>query len=126
MNKKDKGILRDIVRQELESALCREITVERGPRKNGDPEKTLDMVRGSVLDFLAEYLPRIEGALRGLQADINRTNNRVTGQVKKIDLLGQTLVDLEQPIRQISGFSDELRRLGFNADGLKLIEGGQE
>lgn len=79
LTEKDKEFIRQTIREELKEALTaflvREITTERGPRDNGDLEKTIEKEEVNVLEFLVRYLPLIEGSNRGLQSDVNRANN---------------------------------------------------
>jgi hypothetical protein len=108
MKDKDKEEIRKIVQDELKLALCRKITIERGPSQQGDPEKVIKEEEWNVLDFMAAYAPRIEAALRGMQADVDRTKNKVLEQNAKIDVIGLTLLGLEKSARKLAGLSDSV------------------
>jgi hypothetical protein len=57
-------------------ALTREVTIEDGKSK---PGRTIEKTeRRNVLDMIAEYLPGVEGAIRGCQADSAKARNRAT------------------------------------------------
>ena len=62
LTENDRKAIRAIVQEELRAALVRTVTVERGPRAQGDPEKVVREEQWNVLDFMAAYAPRIEGA----------------------------------------------------------------
>jgi len=102
LTKKDKEEIRRIVREELKEALFRRIAIERGPRQQGDPEKVVKEEEWNVLDFLAVYLPRVEGALRGVQEDVDKTKNRVLENSAKIQVVGETLLGLEDSAKKIA------------------------
>ena len=96
ISKKDLVAIRAIIQEELQTALVRKVTVERGPDKQGDPEKVIKEEEWNVLDFMAAYLPKVEGAIRGVQADVDTAKNQVhhmtgimIGQESSIMALGQ-------------------------------------
>ncbi len=122
LTKKDKQEIQAIIRDELKEALFRKITIERGPRKQGDPEKVVKEEEWNVLDFLATYLPQIEGALRGMQEDIDHTKNELGTNTEKLQTIGQTLVDMEQAALSLADFSTKLKELGLTKQPKKLID----
>ena len=96
LSKRDIKIVREIIQEELKAALVRTVTIERGPEKQGDPEKVVKEEQWNVLDFMAAYMPKIEGALRGVQADVDQAKNQVhhmtgimLGQEQSIMALGK-------------------------------------
>ncbi|EGJ51795.1 hypothetical protein [Desulfocurvibacter africanus] len=102
-------VVREVVQDELKAALVRSITVQKGPDKQGDPQQRVETVEVSVLDFLAKYLPDIEGRLLGMQADVDCARNRVAELSGQVQAVGRTLVALEQPMRRVAAFSDACR-----------------
>ena len=120
LNKEDKEDIRKIIQEELKASLVRTVTVEYGPRKQGDPEKVIKTEEWNVLDWFAVYAPKIEAALRGLQADVDRTVNSVDRQDFKIDTIGQVLLSMEQSAKTIAMLSDNIRN-----SSLGLIENKQ-
>ena len=94
LSKKDLEAIRGIIREELKDALVRTVTVERGAEKQGDPEKVIKEEQWNVLDFMAAYLPKVEGSIRGMQEDVDKTKNQVH-QMTGI------MIGLEQPITAI-------------------------
>lgn len=106
MKEKDREEIRQLIREELKEALVRTVTVEYGPRKQGDPEKVIKEETWNVLDWFVTYLPRIEAALRGMQADIDKTKNRVLEQQEMIKVVGNTLLAMESSAKKIAMLSD--------------------
>ncbi len=104
-----KKALREVVREELKAALVRTITVQRGPDRNGDPEQRVESVEVNVLDFLAKYLPDLEGRLLGVQSDVDQARNRVGELVEEQRLIHRTLLGLEQPLKRVAALSDAVR-----------------
>lgn len=54
LTKKDKREIREIIQEELKTALFRKITIERGPRKQGDPEKAIKEEDWNILDVIGD------------------------------------------------------------------------
>jgi hypothetical protein len=124
LTQKDKREIRKIFQEELKTALLRTITIERGPKKQGDPEKVIKEEEWHVLDFLAAYLPKIEAALRGSQEDIDHAKNQVAEYNNKLEAVGQALLGMEGSARVMAQLADRARKLGLlRHPDLKLIEG---
>lgn len=66
-------MIRRVVREEIERALVRDITVEVHREDPGNPK--IETKRMSVLDYMLVCSNRTEGALRGMQSDVGRTYN---------------------------------------------------
>ena len=106
LTKEDKEFIKTTIHDELEKALTayliREITVEKGPRKQGDPEKIIEKEECNVLDFLCHYLPLIEGSNRGLQSDINKVVNSTGKTNSGIEAIARVLIDSEEMIKKLA------------------------
>ena len=106
LSKNDKEFIKQTIREELEEALTaflvREITVEKGPRKNGDPEKRIEKEKVNMLEFQCGYLPQIEGALRGAQADMNKVTNKTGEMQDGLAAIAGILIESEKAIKQIA------------------------
>jgi len=116
-----------VVEKGMREALYRTITVVKGPRKQGDPEKRVETEEVHVLDFLCHYLPLIEASMRGMQADIGKTKNNVSRnndqlQItnKVLETMGKTLLDMEASAKMIAMFSDGIKQLPSRE--LKLLK----
>ncbi|MHA1942428.1 MAG: hypothetical protein ACW97P_12035 [Candidatus Hodarchaeales archaeon] len=80
LNKEDIKIIRRMIRYEFKNALFRTIEVEKAARPGEDlprEGKVHEKIQTNVLDWFVSYLPYIEGALRGMQVDVNKNNNTV-------------------------------------------------
>jgi hypothetical protein len=75
MWRKIEEIVRRVVRQELERALVRDITVET--RRSDPANPQLKTERMSVLDYMLVCSNHTEGALRGMQADVGKSRNLI-------------------------------------------------
>lgn len=63
-----------VVRRALEDALTTEMLFEDGKSEPGRIVEKSEKV--NLIKWLAKYIPSIEGALRGLQADVDVARNR--------------------------------------------------
>lgn len=109
MTKKDRYEIRSIIQEELKAALFRTITIERGPRQQGDPEKVIKEEQWNLLDFLAAYLPKIEAALRGMQEDTDKTKNRVVQSAERVEAIGSILIGMESAAKALAALSDRVK-----------------
>jgi len=106
ITKKDEARLREMIQEELKAALYRTITIERGPRKQGDPEKVIKDEEWNVLDFFVVYLPKIEAALRGMQEDLDHTKNNLAANNEALKVVGDTLMAMEASAKKLAELSD--------------------
>jgi len=111
LTKKDKAAIQDLIREELSLALNRKITVERGPRQQGDPEKVIKEEDWNILDFLAIYLPRIEGSMRGMQEDLDKAKCDISIGNERIGAIGNILIGMENAAKQLAEFSDNIKMI---------------
>jgi hypothetical protein len=111
LTENDRKAIRQIIQEELKEALFRTITIERGPRQQGDPEKVVKEETWHVLDFLAAYMPKIEAALRGMQEDVDRAANSAARQEDRVAAIGQVLLGIETAAKRLAAFSDYVRAL---------------
>jgi len=118
MKEKDELRLREMIQQELKAALYRTITIEKGPEKQGDPERVIKEEEWNVLDFFCVYLPKIEAALRGMQEDIDHTKNNLAANNEALKMVGETLIAMEQSAKKLAQFSD---MIGTNDQRTNLI-----
>jgi len=81
-------------------------------------EKTTEV---NVLDQIVKYLPYIEGAIRGIQEDVDKMKNNVAGNNEKLRVVGETLIRMEQGARNISLFADKLKQIDIKNNGSGLL-----
>lgn len=119
MKQKDEQRIREIIREELwevvqkelSVALTRDITVHKAP-PNSEPYNETE--RWNVLDFMAGYLPHIQGALLGVQEDVNKANNKTDENATKLQALSQTLIGMEQAAMSLIQLRDEVKQITEN------------
>jgi hypothetical protein len=104
LSSKDKDWIRQAIREEFKEALFREITVEKCKRKPEDIEKHYETEDVNVLDFLAKYLPYLEGAIRGMQEDTDKSRNRNIDTNNLINAMSQILIGYEGSIKKLAQF----------------------
>jgi len=95
LSKKDKAEIRLIIQEELKDCFGRTVQMEKGPRKQGDPEVRVETEDIDIVSALLIYLPRIEAALRGTQEDVDQTKNRVNA-------MGEALIAFEAPLAKLA------------------------
>ena len=99
LTKSDKQWISEEITNQLRAFLEFELTIEKGPRKPGDPEKMVEKEVVNGIAFILRYFPLIEGALRGMQADVDRTVNSVDRQQNQMNVLGNVLLTIAQQTR---------------------------
>ena len=81
-------------------------------------EKTTEV---NVLDQIVKYLPYVEGAIRGIQEDVDKMKNNVAGNNECLRIVGETLIQMEQGARNISLFADKLKQIDIKNNGSGLL-----
>jgi hypothetical protein len=90
-----------IVVQAVNQALTRELRFEDGTSEPGRVvEKT---ERWNLLDWLAVYLPRVEGAVRGAQADAAGARNRAGETRDGMRLIAEFVARAAGALEAVSG-----------------------
>lgn len=88
-----KKMIKEVIREELEEllpklinkALMREVTMEDGHSEPGVVKSVVKNI--NAIDQLVFYLPYIEKAILGVQADICETKNKMALIIKQTDYL---------------------------------------
>lgn len=111
LSRNDKKYIKDLIHNEFKEALFRTIQIERGPRKQNDPEKIVKEEEWNILEFLATYFPYLEGALRGNQKDVDELKNKMIDFNLKIEAVGKVLLGLENSALKLAKASDNLKKL---------------
>jgi len=65
-----------IMKKAIDQSLMREILFEDGKSEPGRVIEKKEII--NILDHIAKYMPYVEGALRGVQADASAARNRAT------------------------------------------------
>ena len=106
LSKKDKKEIRTLFAEEFNKAMTRKITVERGTRKQGDPESKTVEEEWNVLDWMVGYFPYVEGAIRGVQTDVERAKNRSSDTLEGMKVISHILLGQEKGIKKLVEFSN--------------------
>lgn len=122
------NLVNAVVHKNLVGALFREIDVEKGPEKQGDPEKRIEKKNVHILDFLCEYLPKLEGRLLGMQADVDSARNRSAEALQlqqqnteKLDAIGSTLLSFEAVGLDLVTIRDSFVKLIERPQGAEIV-----
>ncbi len=99
LSKKDLENIRTIIREELLDLVTMEWIMEVGPNKPGDPPKHTEKRKVNVLHEIGVYLPNSVGAMRGVQADINKTTNKLAKLEQLQATSIETLLTMQNPMR---------------------------
>lgn len=122
LTKKDKEWIRQTIHEEFHDALFREITIVKRARKPDEPEAIQETKTMNLLDLMGEYLPFMEAALRGVQADAVKARNRAIENNERIAALGKTMLSLESSIITMAKFAIALRDTGLLAQLERVVE----
>ena len=124
LSKKDKEDIKFFFTEEFNKAMTRKITVERGPRKQGDLENKTVEEEWNILDWLVGYLPYVEGSLRGVQSDVDKSKNQTITMLQAIEAISNILLSQEEGIKKLVTFSnwvvENQKRLDRGETPLKL------
>ncbi|MEW6670237.1 MAG: hypothetical protein AB1427_00955 [Thermodesulfobacteriota bacterium] len=122
------SMLGNMVMKALYQSQEREMTIEDG---KSEPGRTIEKtVKVNVIDQIVKYLPFVEGALRGMQEDLDKTKNHVAGNNDRLQAIGNVLVGMEGSAKRLAEFSDMVKQIeAGNAEfsdklnKLKMIKG---
>lgn len=120
INKKE---LAKLIEKAVTKALSAEITIEKKrDDKTGQPLATPEIIKETVFlpAYICQILPYHEGALRGVQEQTCHHSNKVNDLDKKMELIGNVIVDAENSLKSIAHLSDNIKSLEVNE--IKVIE----
>lgn len=103
--------LRPLIAEEIEKALMIDVLVEKGPRKQGDPEKVVVHEKMPFKEWAGIYMPYIEAAMRGMQENVCLASNNVQRLNEKVQMVGKTMLGMHQSARKIARLSDALAQV---------------
>jgi hypothetical protein len=108
--------IKEAVKQAVNEALTAEIQWEKvRDEETGVPLKHREHRSEEVFlpAFFCQMLPFYEQAIRGLQEDCGKANNRSLETAAKVDALGQTLISMEESVKTMARFTLALKRTGL-------------
>lgn len=120
--------LRKIIHEEVFKALEVNVTWERHTDDQGKPlpYPETKTEKSNVTVLLHMFIPRIEGALRGMQEDVSKMKNKVDENTNSLQAITSIFFALENSIRQVAQVSEELKQLNPIVEGKLLEEGHKE
>ena len=118
--------VRKVFQKELRDLVMRDLEIEKGPRKQGDPDvKRIVTERVNVIDFIAMYLPGVEGALRGVQEDTDSAKNTSAKALEAVKAMAEILETTHKSIVAIASFANEIGQLqlpNLETEVVKIIK----
>jgi len=109
LSKKDLDQIRTIIQEELKDALTIEIKYEKFDKEKGMKELITKKFHLPV--WLADQFPHLTGALRGMQADTNKANNRMIDTAVNVQMFNQIMLDNENALKCIASISDKVKQI---------------
>ena len=112
--------LRKIIREEVEKALTVKVTWEKRQNADGTPlaHPEVKTVDSNLCELLHHYIPRIEGAIRGIQQDMDKTKENLATfseshiQMRKaMESVGRIMIAAESSIKELADFSKKTQLL---------------
>ena len=122
LSKNDKKDIRALFAEEFSKAMTVKIKYEKGPRKQGDPEKVEVEEEWNILAWLAQYIPYLEGAMRGMQSDTNKVTNQTVKMLEGVRAMSEILIEAEKGFKSLGEFNNAMKLLGPVPDRAKALE----
>jgi hypothetical protein len=120
----------DKLEELIEKAVTKAFTTRMTYTKNknietGLPEAIPKTITEDVFlpAFLAQYLPGMEGAFRGMQSQACKQDNKVDQLAGQVGAMGQILLDNADTFKALAAITGDLRQLSLShvPDGFKKI-----
>ena len=109
LSKKDLTQIRTIIQEELKAAFTVEIQYEKYDKDKGIKE--LKTEKWFLPEWLVDLQPHLIGALRGMQEDTNKCNNKSIGIIDNVKLLTNIMIQAENSLKCISAMSDKMKQI---------------
>ena len=126
LSNKDKQWIKEAIKEVVVDSLTVEWTIEKvRDEKTGQPLAVPERITEKVFipSAFLQILPYHEGALRGVQEDMNKNNNKINDMNNKLSSVGNILLQTENSLKCIAAMSDHLKTLGFEPENeIQLIE----
>ncbi len=116
LSSKDKQWIKTTIAEVVVDALTVEWTIEKvRDEKTGQPLAVPEKITEKVFipSAFLQILPYHEGALRGMQADVSKNNNKINDMDNKLSSVGNILIQTEKSLKCIAALSDHVKSLGF-------------
>lgn len=126
LSKEDKEWLLISIKKIVVEALTVEMEFEKvRDDKSGQPLAKPEMKKEEVFlpSAILQMLPYHEGALRGMQIDVNKNNNKINDLDNKIGIIGDILNQTENSLKCLAKMSDAVKQIGLNEESIiEVIE----
>ncbi len=109
LSKKDLEQIRTIIQEELKEALTVEVQYEKFDKIKG--MKELKIEKHFMPAWIMDWQPHLIGALRGLQEDANKTNNKMVKTSEVVDKLKNIMLQTEDSLKCLATFSDRIKEI---------------
>lgn len=130
LSKKDKDWIKEAIKESVKEALTIEWTIQKmRDDKTGQPLAVPETITEEVFmpSAFLQLLPFHEGALRGMQHDMNKNNVKVDDLSKKVELVGNVLIQTENSLKCIAAVTDKINQLEVDSvTNIKYIEGSTD
>jgi len=107
LSKKDLEQIRTIIQEELKAAFTVEIQYEKFDKDKGIKE--LKTEKHFLPEWLVDFQPHLIGALRGMQEDSNKANNKMIGTAANVKALTKIMLQAENSMKCIAAISDQIK-----------------
>ena len=109
LSKKDLSNIRTIIQEELKDALTIGIKHDKFDKNTGIKEVIIKEFHLTV--WLADQFPYLVGALRGMQSDTNKANNRMISTADSVKALNKIMIDNENALKCIAALNDKVKEI---------------
>lgn len=116
----NKNWIRSTIQQELKEALTCEVEYERFNKERGLKELKNEKV--FLPEWWVRYLPEFLGAMRGLQSDTNKANNRMMNTQEGLQAMSNILIGIEKGVTKFIKLGNQLSKRIDNIEEVKTIE----
>jgi len=109
LTKKDLTQIRTIIQEELKAAFTVEIQYEKFDKDKGIKE--LKTEKHFLPEWLVDLQPYLIGALRGMQEDTNKANNKMINTADNVKQLTGIMIQAEDSLKCIAAISDKTKEV---------------
>ena len=114
LTKGDKQFIKQAIREGIKEALTVEWTLEKvRDEKTGQPLAIKETKKEKVFipSMFIQLMPYLEGAIRGVQEDISKNNNKINIMTKKVQSVGNILLQAEESFRMLASSADRAKQV---------------
>jgi hypothetical protein len=109
LSKKDLKQIRTIIQEELKAAFTVEIQYEKYDKDKG--MKELKTEKHFLPEWLVDLQPHLIGALRGMQEDTNKANNKMINTADNVNKMTEIMLLAENSMKCIAALSDKTKEV---------------